>query len=120
RQALPQSGTVLRALVLLVSLLVVALLHAITLVPRGEVQQANTTEEIRTSHGHHHKTMAAFTDDTNDDDDDDDDDDVLASSVPIVLAPVTVRSHGDVVFAIHEVLGPSTAHERLLERPPRG
>ena len=110
----------MRALVLIVSLLVVALLHAITLVPRAEARQANTSEEIRTSHGHHHKTMASFTDDTNDDDDDDDDDDVLASSVPIVIAPVTSRTHGEIVAPIYDKLGPSTAHERLLERPPRG
>ena len=110
----------MRSLVLLVSLFVIALLHAITLVPRSEPVQANTTEEIRTSHGgHHHKTMASFTDDTNDDDDDDDDDDVLATGVPIVIAPMTVRSHGEIVFAIDDTLGPSTSHERLLERPPR-
>jgi hypothetical protein len=111
----------LRPVVLILSLLVVALLHAITLVPRTEVrQQVSTTEEIRTSHGHHHKTMASFTDDTNDDDDDDDDDDVLASSLPIVVAPVTVRSHGEIVFTIDDTLGPSSAHQRFLERPPRG
>jgi hypothetical protein len=108
----------LRPLVLIVSLLVIALLHAITLVPRTEAQQANTTEEIRTSHGHHHKTMASFTDDTNDDDDDDDDDDVLASSIP-VIAPVTLRTHGEIVLPLADARAPSTAHERLLERPPR-
>ena len=110
----------MRTLVLVTSLLVVALVHALTLVPQGGAPHWNTTEEIRTSHGgHHHKTMASFTDDSNDDDDDDDDDDVLATSVPIVIAPMTVRSHGEVVFSVDDTLGPSSAHARVLERPPR-
>ena len=111
----------MRSVVLLVSLLVIALLHAITLVPRSEHGEVvNTTEEIRTSHGgHHHKTMCSFTDDTNDDSDDDDDDDVLASSVHVAFAPMTIRSPSENVFSINEALGPSTSHERLLERPPR-
>ena len=110
----------MRALVLVVSLLVVVLVHALMLVPQSESRHWNTTEEIRTAQGtHHHKSMASFTDDTNDDGDDDDDDDVLATGVPIVIAPMAYRSHGETVVTLDDTLGPSTSHERLLERPPR-
>ena len=112
----------MRSFVLLVSLLVIALLHAIMLVPQSkQAEIVNTTEEIRTSHGgHHHKSMASFTDDTNDDGDDDDDDDVLASSVSVAIAPMVLKPrHDAAVFTIDATLGPSSAHARTLERPPR-
>ena len=112
----------MRALVLFTSLLVIALVHALMLVPRAEPMHVTTTEEIRTSHGqHHHKTMASWTDDTNDSDDDDDsDDDVLASTTPVAIAPMTLRPHAQIVFVDDDALGPSSTHARLLDRPPRG
>ena len=120
RQGLPQTGTVLRTWVLVVAILAVALLNAITLVPRSEPREASTTEQIRTSHvGHHHATMASLTDDGDDDDDDDDDDDVLASGMTVAIAPMVLRPHAEIVFAIDDVLGPSSAHDTMLERPPR-
>ena len=101
-------------------MLVIALVHALMLVPRAEPAHMTTTEEIRTPHGHHHKAMASWTDDTTDDDDDDDgDDDVLASATPVVIAPVTLQPRAEVVFVHDDVLGAASAHARILERPPR-
>jgi hypothetical protein len=107
-----------RTLVLLVITLVIAVLGAVTLVPRDEARRATTTE-VHASHSHHHKAVASWMDD-GDDDDDDDDDDVLASSVCVAIAPITLRSPTETVTFVNiDELGPATAHDKLLERPPR-
>jgi hypothetical protein len=108
-----------RALILIVTTLVIALVSAIVLVPRMEASRETATEQIQTAHGHHHKTVASWTDDTDDDDDDDDDDDVLASTIAVAIAPVVLKPHAEIVLPIIDTLGPATAHDMTLERPPR-
>ncbi len=112
----------MRALILLVATLVVAFVSGALLLPRGEARPVATTEEVRCAHDHHHHAVTSFTEDTDDDDDGDDDaDDVIASAV--LVAPVRDRSATPepetVVHVDFDTLGPSSAHHRLLERPPR-
>jgi hypothetical protein len=108
-----------RTLVLIVITLVIAVLGAVTLVARDEGRRTTTSTEVHAAHGHHHKTVASWMDD-GDDDDDDDDDDVLASSICVAITPMTLRSPTETVTFVNiDELGPATAHEKLLERPPR-
>lgn len=113
----------MRTLILLVATLVVALLSGAMLLPRGELRARTTTEEVRCAHDHHHHAISSFTEDTDDDDDGDDDvDDAIAGAIA-VAAPVSTKSAPLVADTFvpndFQALGPSSAHHRLLERPPR-
>ena len=110
-----------RTLILLVATLVVALLSGALLLPRGEARA--TTEEVRCAHDHHHHAISSFTEDTDDDGDGDDDVDDATAAAITIAAPVSTKAAPLVADAFvpcdFRALGPSSAHHRLLERPPR-
>lgn len=112
----------MRALILIVATLVIALVSGAAAIARdASVHVAATTEEVRGASGHHHRTTSSWSDDTDDDSDaDDDGDDALAAPWAIVLAPMkTIPLAETSAFMSGSVLGPATAHDQLLERPPR-
>ncbi len=112
-----------RTLILLVATMVVALLSGALLLPRGEARAVATTEEVRCAHDHHHHAISSFTEDTDDDGDGDDDVDDATAAAIAIAAPVSTKAAPLVVDAFvpgdFQTLGPSSAHHRLLERPPR-
>jgi hypothetical protein len=110
-------------LVLVAAALVVALVSgALWLLPRSAPAHVVSTEEIRTSHGgHHHRSIASWTSDDSDDDGIDDDEEIAASPVVCPLTPVEdLEPHTATPVVVEPTsLGPSNAHTRSVERPPR-